>query len=181
MPSDTAAIAGGNTTPAARNALRDRDRPKARDQRKQQRGERDDHCRGRHQQPLRPRRIDQRARRGLRQDSGNGGDRHHDADAGLIPFLLGEKIDGEIGSKPVADVGEEEIGGVKRAAGLPRALCLLACMHVRLDRGKDCARNENGWGRDLFPNPLSLPWAYRTLDALSEIAFLTMRDSDSTE
>jgi len=36
----------------------------------------------------------------------------------LIPFLLGEQIDGEVGPKPVADIGEEEVGGVQRAARL---------------------------------------------------------------
>ncbi|MET4720875.1 hypothetical protein ABIF63_004981 [Bradyrhizobium japonicum] len=63
-------------------------------------------------QPLRPRRIDQRASRRLRHDAGDGRNRHHEADAYLVPVLFGEQIDGEIGPKPVADVGEEEVGRI---------------------------------------------------------------------
>ncbi len=40
-------------------------------------------------------------------------DRHHHADPRLVPVLFGQKVNGEIGPKPVADVGEGEIGGVQ--------------------------------------------------------------------
>ena len=36
---------------------------------------------------------------------------------GFIPFLFGQEIDGEIGAKPVPDIGQKEIGGIERATG----------------------------------------------------------------
>jgi hypothetical protein len=36
------------------------------------------------------------------------------ADPRLVPVLFGQKIGCEIGPEPVAQVGEREIGGVKR-------------------------------------------------------------------
>jgi hypothetical protein len=59
-------------------------------------------------------RIDQRARRRLRQNAGNGRDRHHDADSRLVSLLLGQQIDREIGPKAVAHI-RKEIRGIERA------------------------------------------------------------------
>ena len=100
-----------------RDALRDCDRSEARKQRQRQRGERHHDGGDRHDHALRPRDVDQRARGRLRNDAGDGRNRHHQADAGLVPMLLGQEIDGEIGAEPVADVGEEEIGCIQRTAG----------------------------------------------------------------
>jgi hypothetical protein len=63
----------------------------------------------------RRRRIDQRAGRGLREDAGDGRDRHDHADAGLVPLLLGQEVDREIRPEPVANIGEEEVRRVERA------------------------------------------------------------------
>ena len=99
------------------DALRNRDRNEARKQRQRQRCERDHDGCNRHDCPLCPRDVDQRTRRCLRHDTGDGRNRHHQTNTRLVPMLLGEEIDGQIGPKPVADVGEEEIGRIERTAG----------------------------------------------------------------
>ena len=73
------------------------------------------HDRGRdHQAALRCAAVDQRAGGGLGNDTGQCGDRHDHADAGLVPFLFGQQIDREIGAEAVAHVGEKEIQRVQR-------------------------------------------------------------------
>ena len=37
------------------------------------------------------------------------GDRHHHSDASLVPVFLGEQVDRQIWTEPVADVGKEEL------------------------------------------------------------------------
>lgn len=59
--------------------------------------------------------IDQRACRRLRQQPRDGRDQYHEPDPGLVPFLFREKVNGEIGTEPVADIREKDIGGVEGA------------------------------------------------------------------
>src|SRR6266550_2070661 len=64
-------------------------------------------CTG-HDCPLGSRRIDKSASRRLREEAGQGSNGHHQTDAGFVPSLNREQIDGEIRSEPVANVGEKE-------------------------------------------------------------------------
>ncbi len=101
------------------DALRDRDRPETRDQRQHQRGESDDRCRRDHHQTFSSGRVDHCTGRRLRNDAGDGRNRHHHADMSLVPVLLGEQIDCEIRPKSLADVGEEEVRGIEGVACAP--------------------------------------------------------------
>ena len=61
----------------------------------------------------------------------------------LVPFLLGEEIDREIGTEPVANIGEEEIGRIQRTTGAC-PFTVLARAHGRLGCGTHLAPHENG-------------------------------------
>lgn len=94
------------------------------------------HDRGRdHQRALRRALVDQRAGRRLGDDPGKGRHRHHHADAGLVPFLFGQEVDGQIGSEAVAHVGEKEIQRIQRA----------------LDGGSGVLQTNPRAGMDVFP------------------------------
>ena len=58
--------------------------------------------------------VNQRARRSLHDKAGDGGNRHHEADLIFRPMPLRQEIDREIGSKPLANISEEEIQGIQR-------------------------------------------------------------------
>jgi hypothetical protein len=90
--------------------------------------------------------------RRLREDAGDGRNRHHEADAGLIPFLLGEKIDGEIRPQSLTDIRKEEIGGIERAVRPAQSCPVLAWRHRRL--GWQFLLNGNGRGSVQFPDAL---------------------------
>jgi len=110
-----------------------------------------------HHQTLRPGRVDQRAGRRLRGDAGDRRDRHHHADARLVPFLFGEEIDGEIGAKPLADIGQKEIGGIKRARRAPQAVDILALQHL----SAPCcvpARPDNSFDWKVFQGGATGAW-----------------------
>jgi hypothetical protein len=53
--------------------------------------------------------VGQRARRSLHDKARDGGNRHHEADLILRPMPLRQEIDREIGSKPLANISEEEV------------------------------------------------------------------------
>ena len=56
-----------------------------------------------HNGPLRFRAVYQRAPQGvLRENSRDGRDRHHESDAGFVPFLDREQIDGEVRPNGIA-------------------------------------------------------------------------------
>jgi hypothetical protein len=96
-------------------------------------------------------RIDQRAGRRLRQNAGNGRDRHHDADSRLVSLLLGQQIDREIGPKGVAHIRKKE-NSRHRARGSPaRYGCRLPGSGLRVFPGlTSCALQQNGRTSDLF-------------------------------
>ncbi len=100
-----------------RDALRHCNGPEAGAKWQDQRDASDDQRRADHHQTFGPYRIDHRAGGRLRNNAGKACDRHHHADAGFVPFLLGQEIDGEVGPEPVADIGQEEIGGIEGAVG----------------------------------------------------------------
>ncbi|MGY3660181.1 hypothetical protein ACVJ19_006844 [Bradyrhizobium sp. USDA 376] len=124
-----------------RYSLRDHDWQECRKQGKRQRGRCHHDGGDNHHQPFRPRRIDQGPGRCLCHDAGDRRDRHHQANACLVPMLLGKEIDGEIGPEPVADVGEEEIGRIQRAAGSPRLIGVSA-RHQCFGRGARSHRRQ---------------------------------------
>jgi hypothetical protein len=75
----------------------------------------------------------------LCQDAGDGRNRQDNADACLVPLLLGEQVNREIRTKPVAHVGEEEVGRVEGAVRLPQLLFVLVSRHLTLQiRSIDC-------------------------------------------
>ena len=61
---------------------------------------------------------DRRDGRGLHGNASQPGNGHHDADVGLIPFLLGQKLDREIGPQPLADIGQKEVQRIQGPLGL---------------------------------------------------------------
>ena len=119
MPSVTAATAGAKIAPAARRE-RLRRGDKFEPVNKRQREARQRHHDGRrdHQAALGRAPVDQGAGGGLGENTGQRRNRHHHADAGLIPFLFGQKIDREIGAEPIAHVGEKEIQRIQRPLDL---------------------------------------------------------------
>ena len=124
-------MAGPKTAPPRAPCLRERDRDEVARTRQQKRRRRHRDRGGcHHAARLRADRIDQCAGRRLRHDAGHGRDRHHDPDAGLVPFLDGEQIDRQIGPQPVAHVGEEEVGGVEAQFGACRSVDVFAAAHV---------------------------------------------------
>ena len=94
--------------------LRDRHVREIGHPREQERRRRDQERRNGDGDALCPRRVDERSSGRLCQNSGGSRNRHHDADAGLVPFLHRQEIDREIGAKPIPHVGQEEVGGVER-------------------------------------------------------------------
>jgi hypothetical protein len=60
--------------------------------------------------------VDKGSHRRLCQKTRNPTDRHDDADAGGFPFLHSEQTDREVGTKPIADIGEAEVHPVERCA-----------------------------------------------------------------
>ena len=65
--------------------------------------------------------VDQPARGGLRQQADDAGDGHDQPDRRFVPAMRRsahrEQIDGEVGTEPVANIGQEEVQRVQRAAG----------------------------------------------------------------
>jgi len=66
------------------------------------------------------RRIDKRAGRCLRQNPDDPGNRHDDADLGLVPLPHRQQIDGKVWPEATPNIGKEEIQRIKSAAGADR-------------------------------------------------------------
>ena len=95
--------------------LEEDNRQQRRKHRHEHAGDRDDERGGGHHQPLLGRCVDQCSGRGLRDDHGDAHGGHRHADRACIPLIGGEKIDAEIRTDAVADVGQEEIRPVERS------------------------------------------------------------------
>jgi ketosteroid isomerase-like protein len=61
------------------------------------------------QRTLRRRAVHQRTERGLRDDRGNPADCHHEADRRLIPVVGDQRVDRQVRTEAVADVGQREV------------------------------------------------------------------------
>jgi len=94
--------------------LRSGDKDKGRHEGKEDRGAGHDNGGGDNDRPLGVARIGQRARRSLHDKAADGGNRHHEADLILRPLPLRQEVNGEIGPKPLANIGEEEVQGIQR-------------------------------------------------------------------
>ncbi len=114
----------------AGHSIHDGDRTERRQPRQRERPDRDDEGGRDEQLEARMAAVDEGPGGRLREDPGDAADRHHHADGGFVPVVLREQIDREIGSEPVAHVGEEEVERIELSAEM---LC-------RLRRG----RTHNG-------------------------------------
>ncbi len=107
-----------------------------------------DHDRGHDQgRPLGRRPIDERAGRRLGQDADDAGNGHHRADGRRVPLLDGQQVDGEVGSQPVAHVGQEQVERVQRAGHRPARSGCFVLRHLRpRSRRVGTARRRPGQG-----------------------------------
>jgi hypothetical protein len=80
-----------------------------------QAGERDNGRRDDEHEPLAARVVDEATHGGLREDGDEPGDRHHHPDAGGIPLLLGQQVDGQIDAHPVLHVRHEDVDEIEPA------------------------------------------------------------------
>lgn len=98
----------------ASRGLRSGDEHKRRHERKDDRGTGHNQGGGDNQRSFGVAHVNQRARRSLHDQAGDGRNRHDETDLIFRPMPPRQEIDREIGSKPLANVGQEEVQGIQR-------------------------------------------------------------------